>query len=419
MRSKRARAGRFLADVEGTPISDVLLSMTVGDEIYDAPGPWRQGMFGDLLLVADPSTFRPVPWEAATAAVMCDWRGVETGAVPIAPRTVLADQVTRLEFVGLTARAALEYEFFLYAETAETAAAKGWRHLTPAFPGRRLEDALRAAEQNRAIGEVIDLITAYGVPVEEVKVEGGPGQVEINLAPTPVLEACDHAARLKLSLKELLAARGLMASFLARPPDAPVGSSSHLHVSLWDGGVPAFWDGDAPDRMSDVMRGAIGGLMETMLPLAALFCPTVNSGRRLRDWSAAPTTVSWGYENKSVAVRTVTRSPEAIRLEHRLAGADANPYLLAAAMLAGMRHGIERKIDPPAPFPGVAWRVPELEALPRTLRQATEAMEASNLPATLFDPVFVSAFVASRRVELRHLDQTTTDWELARYTERV
>jgi glutamine synthetase len=420
--AKRVSGPRFLEDLSGSPIGDLHFSFSIGEEYRTTTwGPWQEGILSDLLLVPDLGTFREVPWESGVAAVMCDWRTTDGAAVQAAPRTVLADQVERLSALGFGAKVAVEYELVLYDETSETAAGKGWRGLTPLFRGKRINDAVRSSEYHQVLGEAIDLICRYGLPVEEVKVEAASGQLELNLAPAPVIEACDHAARLKLSLKELLRRNGVMASFLARPAGAEYGSSGHVHLSLWDPSFesPALWDPRAPDRMSDVMRHAIGGLLATMKPLQAIFCPTLNSGKRLVDNAAVPTTVTWGHENKSVAIRTVTRSPHRARIEHRLAGADSNPYLVCAAILAGLVHGISEKLEPPEPVTTFAWGRRDLDALPRTLREMTDAMDQCELVAKLFDPIFVSHFIATRRWELRQYDRATTDWELARYTDRV
>ena len=414
VRGKRTRSGRFLGDLSGSPITDIHFAMSIGEDYYENTwGPWREGILGDMLIVPDLATFRAVPWEDRVASVMCDWGALGGGPVAAAPRTVLADQVGLLDALGLSARVAIEYEFFLaHADRS------------PVFRGKRTNDMLRSSEQHVLLGPVIDAAIAYGIPVEEVKVESAGSQVEVNVEPALAIEACDRAARLKLTLKELLLKQGIVASFMARPPEVEFGSSSHVHVSLWSGDAPAFFDAGAHDRMSASMRHAIGGLLATMKPLLPVFCPTTNSGRRLIDFSAAPTAVCWGYENKSVAVRTVTRTPGAARVEHRLAGADANPYLVVAAILAGIRHGIEAEVEPPPPKTFFAWQPidKELDLLPRALDEATDLMEKSDVVPTLFDPVFVDHFVASRRWEVakqQECDKELEEWELDRYFVRV
>jgi glutamine synthetase len=422
VRCKRMSADRFAATAEGTPISDIHFSMSIAQEYYDNTwGPWQTGVLGDVMLVPDRDTARAVPWEDGVVSVICDWHDIDGGPLAVAPRSVLRREVDALSALGVTARLALEYEFVLYAETAASAATKGWRNLTPAVAGKRPNDALRSAEQHALLGDVIDQIIAYGIPIEEVKVEAGSAQVEVNVAAAEPLQACDNAARLKLAIKERVARSGRLACFLARPPGAEFGSSAHVNVSLWQGGQSAFWDPDGDRHIGPRMMQAIGGLVATMRPLAPMFLPTVNSYRRLVDNAAAPVTVSWGHENKSVAVRTTSRTPGSIRIEHRLAGADANPYLAAAAVLAGIRHGLENEIEPPTPVETFAWgnRARGLEALPRTLREAVDVMDASDVPAKLLDPLFLSHFIATRRFELAQLDHAVTDWELARYTELI
>jgi glutamine synthetase len=257
-------------------------------------------------------------------------------------------------------------------------------------------------------GAVRDTLREYGLAVEACNPEAGPGQFEINLRAAPALQAADEAFLLKSAVKEIAARQGLLATFMAKPRSDWPGSSCHLHLSLRA----------AP---SSTMRHFIGGLLEGMAELSAIFAPTPNSYRRFAPYSWAATTATWSFDNRSAGLRAVCRGDGATRVEHRQAGADTNPYLAVAAALAAGLDGVERACEPPAPLDGDVYASPNgaTPLVPATLAEATDLLERSALARDWLGDDVVEHCVAMRRSELAAQAAAVTDWETARYLEAL
>ncbi|HEX6567850.1 MAG TPA: glutamine synthetase family protein, partial [Acidimicrobiales bacterium] len=342
---KRYDAGMFVDEVavHGTHGCDYLL--TTDMEMEPVPGyefaNWELG-YGDVHLVPDLATLRAADWLDRTALVLCDVAGIrDHEPITVAPRTVLAAQVEAAARHGVTAMAATELEYYLYRTTYRDAA--GWYledyHL---LQGARTEDVTAAVRRH---------LRRSGVPVESSKGEWGVGQHELNVRYADVLTMADRHIVFKQCLKETADRLGASVTFMAKPSAEQAGSSCHIHLSLWSGGSNAFagdqeWEGIA---CTDEFRWFLGGLLAHVPDAMVFLAPTVNSYKRYVDGSWAPTRIAWSYDNRTAGVRVVGAGPS-LRVECRIPGADCNPYLALAALLASGLDGIAGRIEPPDEF---------------------------------------------------------------------
>jgi glutamine synthetase len=406
----------------GFGFCDVIFGWDSQDETYDFPTftGWHTG-YPDTLAQVDLQTMRLVPWESGTACFLCDfWQDPQT-PLPVCPRNLLKRVLGRAESMGFRTRAAVEYEFWIFRETPHSLQEKRFQNLTPLSPGSFGYSVLRAAENGRLVHDLMDACAGFHVDLEGLHTETGPGVYEAAITVEDALEAADQAVLFKNTVKEIAARYECTATFMARwNADLP-GSGGHLHQSLWDrdGAGNRFADGEAEHGFSALMRHYLGGQLALMGDVTALVCPTINSYRRTVPGAWAPTNATWGIENRTVALRAIRGpSPAATRVEYRLAGADANPYLALAASLATGLHGIEREVEPPAPVHGNGYDS-GAPALPRSLEEAAGRLEGSAAARALFGDAFVDHFAASRRWEVEKFRRAVTDWELRRYFEII
>jgi len=260
---------------------------------------------------------------------------------------------------------------------------------------------------------------AYGIEVEGYNREHGEGMYEMNLRYARALEAADRGMLFKSGAKEVLAQSGVVPTFMAKYSDELDGCSGHIHQSLWRDSANAFWDAGAEHHMSATMRAYVAGALATMPELFALYAPNVNSYKRYVAGSWAPTAATWGIENRTAALRAIAGSAGAIRVEHRVPGADVNSYLGFAACLAGGLHGIEHGLVPPPPMQANVYEAEGLTPLPRTLGHAIELLDASAVARDFLGDAFVNHYVAMRRWETDRHRRAVTDWERRRYFEQV
>ena len=422
---------RFAADffvehvaVEGTHGCDYLLTTDL--EMEPVPGydlaSWDKG-YGDVHLVADLETLRVADWLDRSALVLCDVHHPGTDdLVEVAPRSVLRHQVEQLADAGFTAMAATELEHYLFATSYRDAARGGYRDLEPA--GWYLEDyqLQQGARTEPFHAAARRHLAASGVPVESSKGEWGLGQHEVNVRYGEVMEAADRHTVFKQCLRELADRQGVSVTFMAKPHADRAGSSCHVHLSLWRDGRNAFAGDDdlgVPHvRGSQELRWFVGGCLRWVPELVVLLAPTVNSYKRFVDGSWAPTRVAWSYDNRTAGFRLVGHD-QSLRVECRIPGADCNPYLALAALLACGRAGIEERIDPPPPFVGDVYAAESLTPLPRSLRDAVAAFETSSFAAKLLGQAVVEHYVHAFRTEQAAFDSAVTDWERQRYFERI
>jgi glutamine synthetase len=386
---------------------------------------WADG-YGDVHCVPDLGTLRRASWLERTAIVLCDVLNAETEQlVDVAPRSILKRQVECAAALGFVAKGASELEFFLMRETYESAQKKGFDNLEPF--GWYVEDyhTLQGFKSEPVVGDIRRHLDSSGVPVEFSKGEWGPGQTEINVRYADFLEMCDRHVIYKQLAKEVAIQHGLAISFMAKMDERYAGSSMHMHSSLWsvEGNRPMFaGDGDPSTGnrkdLPDTFRWWLGGLMKHARASTLMFAPNVNSYKRFVAGSFAPTGIAWSYDNRTAGFRVVGRGP-ALRVECRIPGADANPYLAFAATLAAGLDGVANKIEPPEMFRGDVYAAKELPTIPRTLREAIGEFEASPLFKQAFGEDVVEHLVHFARTEQGKFDQVVTTWERRRYFERA
>ncbi len=420
---KRLTGAYFLDHVdEGLHACDYLLAMDVDNE--PLPGfnfaGWSRG-YGDIHGRPDLNTIRRLPWLEKTAFILCDVESFEGVPVAIAPRTILRRQVERARKLGLEPKTASELEFFLFRDTFEQAAAKRYQDLEPY--GRYIEDyhILQGTKAEWLLRQIRNGMEGAAVPVENSKGEWGYGQQEINLRYTDALEMADRHVIYKNGVKEIAALNQVAVTFMAKWSMAQAGSSMHLHSSLWDvkHDTPLFFaKGGEPHGMAPVFQHYLAGLMALAQEFALFFAPYVNSYKRYQAGSFAPTSVVWSYDNRTCGFRVVGHG-EGLRVECRIPGADANPYLAFAATIAAGLHGIEHKLPLPPEFHGDAYTAADLPRVPSNLTSAVAALERSQVAREALGDEVVEHYLHAARLELKTFDGVVTDWELRRNFERI
>jgi glutamine synthetase len=364
-------------------------------------------------------TLRLVPWLDKTALVICDLLTEEGEIVEVAPRQILKRQIERAESAGLSFRMGSELEFFLFKDSFDEVAAKDFKNLTA--HASYIEDyhILQTTKDEYLIRQIRNGMHGAGVPVEFSKGEWGRGQHEINLVYAEPLEMADRHTIYKNGVKEIAALNDRAVTFMAKFSMDEAGSSFHLHSSVWsDSGEPRGWSDHAPDHMTDTMRHFLGGLAATGRELAWMFAPYVNSYKRYQPESWAPTALVWGHDNRTCGYRVVGHGPS-YRVESRIPGADANPYLAFAATIAAGLYGIENRIEPPDEYRGNAYEATDVERVPWNIVEAIDALENSDVAHKAFGDDVHFHLVNTAKQEWARFNQAITDWELQRNFERI
>jgi glutamine synthetase len=419
LRAKLVSLGKALS-AGGAALCSIVFGLTAADDVYESGASSYDNGFPDLFAHPDLATVRALPWRPSVASAVCDLRTADGGHVPLAPRGVLRAVAGRCAELGYEPRFAVEYEAFVLHADPELIAAGRHHELVPLGRTANAYSSLRLADVRDLGQEFMDRMAEIDAPVESFHTELGYGMVEFALAHAPALAAADRAARAKAYFKELCAERGLVATFMAKWKPGESGSGAHVHQSLWRDGQNAFADGGG--GLSEVARHYAAGQLATMAAFTAIFNPNVNSYRRISVAAWTPENATWGMDNRTAALRAITApGAGAARLEHRRAGADANPYLVIAALLAGGVYGVQARCEPPGPAPGNASRREGAPPLPDSLPAAIAALRGSRLARELLGSEFVTHFALSRQVEwdlwAQWLSAHVSEWELRRYFE--
>jgi glutamine synthetase len=405
---------------EGFGFCDVIFGWDANDVLYDNARftGWHTG-YPDTLARIDLSTYRLLPWEKNTAFFIADFHDRDGGPLAVSPRQALRRVIERAHRLGYVPTLAAEYEFFFFRETAETVRQKHYRDMRPLTPGMFGYSVLRSGANADFVHQILDGMRAFDVPLEGFHTETGPGVYEAAIRYDEALAAADKAALFKTMMRVIAARNDCIVTFMAKWNEELPGCGGHLHQSLsaLETHAPVFHDPAKPHGFSDEMRHYIGGQLTLMGELTALSCPTVNSYKRLVPGTWAPTTPTWGIENRTCTIRAIPGNPKATRVEYRLPGADANPYLAMAASLASGIYGIEHRIEPGEPTLN-GYEAHE-NPLPRTLEEATARLQSSTAAVDLFGEAFVDHFVRTRQWECRQYQKAVTDWERSRYFEII
>lgn len=425
LRGKRIPVNYFLESVweKGSNIADILFGWDVADELMDnlTFTGWHTA-YPDVTLLPDLSTLRLAPWEPNAATVLCDIVRLDRSPLEISPRTVLKNVVEQARTAGYEPMAAYEFEFYVFKQSPAELAASGWRGAEPITAGNRTYSIYRGTSTEYLIGEIRESLRECGIFIEASNSEHGPGQFEVNIHYSDAVSAADQAVILKHAVKEIAAKHGHTASFMAKVRPEWAGSSGHVHQSLNNvDGSPAFANPADPDTLSPVGMNYIAGLIELAPALMALFCPTVNSYKRTEGGSWAGSSATWGKDNRTVACRSIPAAGPAARVENRIPGADANPYLVVAANVAAGLHGVVNGLTAPDAITGNAYAAPPGTAvmLPTSLQEATVALRSSETARKLLGDAFVDHFALTRDWEVAQFGKAVTDWETARYMEMI
>lgn len=423
LRGKYVRADKFWSALDGGfGFCDVIFGWDIGDVLYDnaTVTGWHTG-YPDTGARIDPSSFRVMPAEPDTAAFLVDFVAKDGSAHPACPRSLLKSVAARARSRGFSPLFSAEFEFFLFRETSESAAEKGYRDMRTLSPGMFGYSWLREEQHQELCHAILDEMEAFDIPIEGLHTETGPGVYEVAIKYDEIVAVADKAALFKTAMKALAARHGVMVTFMAKwNADLP-GTSGHIHQSLWsaDGATNLFFDGAADASLSPLARHYIAGQLALMPELTALYSPTINSYKRYVPGVWAPMTASWAVENRTCAVRAIPGGPKSTRLEYRQTAADMNPYIAMATALAAGLYGVEKKLPCPAPATGDASADESVGRVPRSLRAATEQLAASKAAREILGDAFVDHYVRTRDWEARQYERAVTDWELRRYFELV
>jgi glutamine synthetase len=410
---KREQAEFFLEQSAEHGIEGCNYLMAVDMEMDPQAGyamaSWEQG-YGDFSLTPDLATLRKVPWLEGTALVLCDVGLGDGTPLSVSPRQVLRTQVERARAAGFEPMVGSELEFYLLKESYEEAHAKHYRDLTPSVPYILDYHILATTFDEPLIRQIRNAMQAAGIKVESSKGEAWPGQQEINFRYADALTMADNHAIYKNGSKEIAHQNGCSITFMAKPDHTWIGSSCHIHSSLWADGENAF------AGESETFKRYLAGQIACARELALFLAPTINSYKRYAAGSWAPTTLAWGHDNRTCGFRIVGHG-SSLRTESRIPGGDVNPYLAFAALIAAGLYGIENELELPAPLEGNAYES-DAERFPGALREAIEALEHGTMARGALGDEVVEHYLNYGRVEQRLFDQVVTGWERERLYER-
>jgi glutamine synthetase len=420
---KRVTPGFFSSHVaeHGIEVCDYLLAVDV--DMTPLPGyhfaNWDLG-YGDMVAAPDYDTARRIPWLPGTAMVVCDLSDEEGAPIEVSPRQILRHQIARAAERGLRVQSATELEFFLFQDTYERAQEKGWRELTPHTATIEDYQLLQTSREEYILRRIRNEMCGAEIPVEFSKGEAGRGQHEVNVTYADALQTADRHLIFKNGIKEIAAQEGRAATFMAKWTMDDVGSSCHVHNSLWDAttDAPLMADPAHPSGLSTVGRQFLAGQLHAARELAWCAAPTVNSYRRYVPGSWAPTAVVWGEDNRTCGFRLVGHGAGR-RVESRVPGADVNPYLVVAACIAAGLYGIDHELELAEPYPRNAYEATDVPRIPSTLVEAIAELRDSAVAAEAFGPDVHHHLLNTAQQEWEASNRHVTDWELARNFERI
>jgi glutamine synthetase len=416
---KRIEIDYFLEEAASHGVEGCNYLLALDMEMEPVPGyemaNWEKG-YGDFGIAPDMSTLRLIPWLDRTAMVLADVVNHDGSPVEPSPRQILIAVYEKAREMGFTPYAASEIEFYLYKESYAEAWEKGYNDLTPTIPYILDYHILATTMDEQYLGAIRRGMQGAGIPVEFSKGEAWYGQHEVNFRYADAITSADRHTIYKNGVKEIAFLNEISASFMAKPSEKDIGSSCHIHQSLVDSdGKSAFVDENGEE--TDTFRHFLGGMRNHVRELALFIAPSVNSYKRYAAESWAPTSVSWGRDNRTCGFRIVGHGSSR-RVECRIPGADANPYLTFAALLAAGLDGIENQTDPGPELKGNAYEAAEAEPFPSSLREAKELWDGSDFVKSVFGEAVQKHYSNYARYEQQEFDQVVTDYERRRMFER-
>jgi glutamine synthetase len=424
LRGKYISTEKFLSIAESTcGFCDVIFGWDAADAAYDnsAYTGWHTG-YPDAPVRLDLNTLRSIPWENDAPFFLAEMADHNHTVPYVCPRRLLKKVIDDMEADGFSACFSQEFEWFNFFETPQSARDRKYDGLIPISPGMFGYSILRATLNQSYISDLFDSLKKFNVPIEGLHTETGPGVYEAAIEYSDVLEAADRAVLFKTSVKEIAYRHSILATFMAKISETLPGCGGHVHQSLWDRAKKKnlFYDGTNQLGMSDLMQSYLAGQLFCIPFLLPLYAPNVNSYKRLVEGAWAPTTLTWGADNRTVAIRAISNGSKSCRIETRVPGADVNPYLAMAAALASGLYGIRRKmkLDQP-PTTGNGYKDFSHGTLPSTLIEATRNMKNSDIANEILGEQFVDHFAGTREWEWRQHLKAVTDWEKNRYMEII
>lgn len=426
LRGKYLHIDKFLSAAQPAPAGgfgfcDVVFGWDAHDQCYDNTSVtgWHHG-FPDALARLDLNTARQVPWDNQVPFFLADFVSADGSPHPVCPRQTLKRVLKRAEKLGFMPMAGMEFEWFNFLETPRTWADKKGVAPEPITPGMFGYSLLRMADNQAFFNALMDDMLAFGVPIEGLHTETGPGVYEAAIAFSGALESADRAILFKTGAREIGKRYGVMPSFMAKWNAALPGCSGHIHQSLSDGKTNLFYHAKGKHAMSRLFESYLAGQVACLMEFAPMFWPTVNSYKRLVDGFWAPVKPTWGVDNRTASFRVIAGSPKSTRLETRCPGADVNPYLAMAAVIAAGLHGVEKGLKlTAAPITGTNQGGEHIPRAPRSLIETTRQFSQSAIARDWLGDTFVEHFAATREWEWRQWQDAVTDWELKRYFEII
>ncbi|MEP1198851.1 glutamine synthetase family protein [Tateyamaria sp.] len=384
-----------------------------------AASSWEKG-YGDYIMAPDLNTIRVLPWLEGTAMVLCDILDHQThNPVPHSPRQVLKAQIARLKELGFDAMMATELEFFLFEHSFDDIRKGGFRDLVPISGYNEDYAILQTTKEEGVMRPIRNHLFNAGLPIENSKGEAETGQEELNIRYSAALDCADHHTIAKNGIKEIAWQQGHAATFLPKWHHDKVGSSSHVHQSLWQDGKPMFYDENADLGMSKLMQHYMAGLIAYAPDYTFFLAPYINSYKRFAKGTFAPTKTVWSVDNRTAGFRLCGDGTKGVRVECRIGGSDLNPYLAQAAMLAAGIKGIEDKMSLASPNKGDVYEDSKAADIPQTLRAATETLCNSKFLREAMGDAVIDHYTRCAEWEQEEYDRVVTDWEIARGFERA
>lgn len=424
LRGKYISAEKFMSMVSGgAGFCDVIFGWDVGDVAYDNVKytGWHTG-YPDAPARLDMSTFRKIPWENNIPFFLGELTDEKKNPAYVCPRQLVKKVIRDADVAGFKPFFSQEFEWFNFKETPQSAHEKNYRDLTPLTPGMFGYSILRSTLNNPYFTDLFDLLQKFNVPLEGLHTETGPGVFEAAISYSDILEASDRAVLFKTGVKEIAYRHNILPTFMAKISETLPGCGGHVHQSLWDkaGKTNLFYDEKDELKMSEVMKSYLAGQLYCLPHVLPMYAPTVNSYKRLVEGAWAPTTLTWGTDNRTVAIRVLSSAGKSSRLESRVIGSDANPYLAMAAALASGLYGIKEKMKLSQPrTTGNGYREFAYGTLPSNLFDATQRMRNSDVAGLILGSEFVEHFTQTREWEWKQSLKAVTDWEFKRYFEII
>lgn len=423
LRGKYISVDKFLGAAEkGFGFCDVVFGWDSSDIAYDNVNVtgWHTG-YPDAQAVIDVDTFRTTPWIDGVPFFLADFDTEKSSLRNVCPRSLLKKVTKRCHDLGYTPFFSQEFEWFNFAETPQSWADKEYTSPTPITPGMFGYSVVRSSQNDSFFQAMFDELKAFDIPLEGLHTETGPGVLEAAITYDRILLSADRSALFKTAVKEIADRYGIMPTFMAKINETLPGCSGHVHQSLWDANAETnlFYDTNAENGISELMQHYIAGQLYCLPHILPMFAPTINSYKRLVEGAWAPTTLTWGIDNRTTALRALPVDAKACRLETRVPGSDVNPYLSMAACLASGLYGIQNKLALQPATKGNGYADLSHGKLPCDLWDATQNMKKSAVASELFGAEFVEHFTATREWEWRQFAKTVTNWEFKRYFEII